>query len=68
MSTAGQILLHRKIVEWEWYTDINTCRLFIHMLLIANWKEGHFRGTTVPRGSFVSSLEKLSERNRSNKT
>ena len=32
MSTAGQILLHRKIVEWEWYTDINTCRLFIHML------------------------------------
>lgn len=61
MSTAGQILLYRKIVEWEWYTDINTCRLFIHMLLIANWKEGHFRGTTVPRGSFVSSLEKLSE-------
>ncbi len=61
MSTAGQILLHRKIVEWEWYTDINTCRLFIHMLLIANWKEGHFRGTTVPRGSFVSSLEKLSK-------
>lgn len=61
MSTTGQIILHRKIVEWEWYTDINTCRLFVHMLLIANWKEGHFRGTTVPRGSFVSSLDKLSE-------
>lgn len=61
MRTAGQILLHRKIIEWEWYMDINTCRLFIHMLLIANWKEGHFKGTTVPRGSFVSSLEKLSE-------
>lgn len=61
MNTTGQILLHRKIIEWEWYGDINTCRLFIHMLLIANWKEGHFRGTTVPRGSFVSSLDKLSE-------
>lgn len=61
MNTTGQILLHRKIIEWEWYLDINTCRLFIHMLLIANWKEGHFRGTTVPRGSFVSSLDKLSE-------
>lgn len=61
MNTIGHIFLHRKIIEWEWYLDINTCRLFIHMLLIANWKEGHYRGTTVPRGSFVSSLDKLSE-------
>lgn len=61
MNTTGQILLHRKIIEWEWYQEINTCRLFIHMLLKANWKEGNFKGTTVPRGSFVSSLEKLSD-------
>jgi len=31
------------------------------MLLKANWADGKFRGTTVPRGSFVSSLDKLSE-------
>lgn len=55
------IRLNRKILGWGWYTDINTCRLFIHMLLRANWKEGYFRGTTVPRGSFVSSIGKLSE-------
>lgn len=55
------IKLNRKIVEWEWYSDINTCRLFIHMLLKANWKEGRFQGTTVPRGSFISSIGKLSE-------
>lgn len=41
--------------------DINTCRLFIHMILKANWKDGSFRGTTVPRGSFISSIRKLSE-------
>lgn len=41
--------------------DINTCRLFIHMILKANWKDGSFRGTTVPRGSFVSSISKLAE-------
>ena len=46
-------------MEWEWYTDINTTRLFIHMLLKANWKDGNFKGTTVPRGSFVSSIGKL---------
>lgn len=55
------IKLSRNILDWEWYSDINTCRLFIHMLLKANWKEGNFRGTTVPRGSFVSSIGKLAE-------
>lgn len=55
------IKLSRNILEWEWYADINTCRLFVHMLLKANWKEGNFRGTTVPRGSFVSSIGKLAE-------
>lgn len=61
MSASGWVNLHRKILGWEWYSDINTCRLFIHMLLKANWQEGKFRGTTVPRGSFISSLDKLSE-------
>lgn len=61
MSDSGHVILHRKILRWEWYSDINTCRLFIHMLLKSNWREGKFRGTTVPRGSFASSLEKLSE-------
>jgi hypothetical protein len=48
-------------MEWEWYGNINTCRLFIHMLLRANWKDGRFEGKVIPRGSFVSSLPKLAE-------
>ena len=64
MSDSGWINLHRKILGWEWYSDINTCRLFIHMLLKANWQEGKFRGTTVPRGSFISSISKLAEETR----
>lgn len=55
------IKLNRKIMEWEWYWNINTCRLFIHMLLRANWKDGRFEGKVIPRGSFVSSLPKLAE-------
>lgn len=54
------IKLNRKILDWEWYGDINTCRLFIHMLLRANWKPGRFQGVEVSRGSFVSSISKLS--------
>lgn len=58
-SDGNYIKINRKILDWEWYSDINTCRLFLHMLLKANWKESKFRGYTVPRGSFVSSIQSL---------
>lgn len=57
----GFICLFRDFLGWSWYLDINTKVLFVHMLLKANWKEGKFRDITVPRGSFVSSVAKLSE-------
>lgn len=55
------IKLSRKILEWEWWSDINTCRLFIYCLLKANWKDARFKGMVIPKGSFVSSIPKLSE-------
>lgn len=55
------IKLSRKILEWEWYSDINTCRLFIHLLLKANWKEGRFQGVEIPRGSLVTSYSSLAK-------
>ena len=58
---GNYIKISRSILEWEWYSDINTCRLFVHMLLKANWTDGKVKGTTVPRGSFVSSIDKLAE-------
>lgn len=58
---GNYIKISRSLLDWEWYQDINTCRLFVHMLLRSNWKDGKFKGTTVPRGSFVSSIGKLSE-------
>lgn len=58
---GNYIKINRSILDWEWYEDINTTRLFIHMILKANWKDGRFKGTTVPRGSFVSSIRRLSE-------
>lgn len=62
MNDQGKwIKLHSKILNWEWYKDINTKTLFIHCLLKANWKDGKFRGKNIPRGSFVTSLETLSK-------
>ena len=40
---GNYIKLSRGLLDWEWYTDINTTRLFIHMLLKANWKDGNFK-------------------------
>lgn len=61
MPMGGHIKLDRRILEWEWYSDINTCRLFIHLLLKANWKDGRFQGTEVPRGSLVTSYNSLAK-------
>lgn len=56
----GYILLHRKILkEWEWYSNINDTRLWIHCLLKANWEDGWFEGVNISRGSFVTSIKSL---------
>ena len=57
----GWISLHRKTVDWEWYSDPNTFRLFIHCLLKANHSGKKWRGINIERGSFVTSYSKLAE-------
>lgn len=56
----GYIKVSRSLLDWCWYHDINTCRLFVHMLLRVNWKKGYYGGEEIERGSFVSSISKLS--------
>lgn len=56
----GWIKLHRKIVDWEWWEDVNTSRLFLTILLHANHEPKQWRGMTVNRGQFVTSLDALS--------
>ena len=57
---SGYIKIDRKITEWEWYKNLNTKVVFFHCLLKANWKEGKFEGKIIKRGSFVTSIKKLS--------
>ena len=57
---SGWIKLHRKMLDWEWYDDINVMRLFTHCLLRANHKEKKWRGIDIKRGQFYTSLETLS--------
>lgn len=57
---SGYISLHRKLLDWEWYNDNNTKILFIHCLLKANWEDKNWQGNLIKRGSFITSIETLS--------
>ena len=62
MNTAnGFICLYRQITQWEWYQNPNTFRLFVHLLLMANFTDGRFEGREVKRGQLVTSLPSLSK-------
>lgn len=58
---AGWVKLHRRIVEWEWYGDTNTFRVFLHLLLTANISDKRYRGILIPKGSTVTGYSKLAE-------
>jgi hypothetical protein len=57
----GFIVLHRSLLDWEWYTDEKVSRLFIHCLLKANHADKKFRGQLIERGSFQTSYQRLSD-------
>lgn len=54
------IALFRKMMNWEWYTDVPVKTLFIHCLLRANYYDNMYRGKLIKRGSFTTSLNELS--------
>ena len=60
MST-GWIKLHRSLLDWEWYDDINTKVLFIHLLLVANHKDNQWRGIDIKRGQRLTSISGLAK-------
>lgn len=57
---VGWIKLHRQILEWEWYRDTNTFRLFLHLLLKANFKDKNHKGKLVKKGFLITGREQLS--------
>lgn len=54
------IKLYRKFTEWEWYSDISTSRLFLHLILTVNWTDKKWQGICIERGSRVASYQVLS--------
>lgn len=57
----GWIILHRKIREWEWYTDVNTAHLFMHLLLCVNHQQTKWRGHTIEPGQLLTGRKQLAQ-------
>ena len=64
MLGSGYIKLYRSLLNWEWYDDINTKTVFLHLLLTVSIAESQWHGITVPRGSRVSSYAVLAKETR----
>lgn len=61
MLKGGFIKIDRNIVNWRWYGDGNTMRVFLHLLLTANYEDKDFQNIVVKRGEVVTSYSKLAE-------
>ena len=61
MAEQGWIKLHRKILEWEWFTDPNTLMVFVYLLCHAQWHDSRFMGHEVKAGQLVTGRKKIAE-------
>lgn len=59
MSNQGWVKAYRQLLDWEWYTDVPTFKLFLHLLLIVNREPQQWRGQTLSSGSVVTSISAL---------
>lgn len=55
----GFIKLHRKMLDWEWYSDANVKSVFLHLLLTANFTSTRWRGIEIEAGQRIIGVEKL---------
>lgn len=56
----GWIKLFRRFLEWEWYDQTSMVRLFLHLLLKANYEDKKWHGIVIKRGQLVTSFTNLS--------
>lgn len=61
MNNEGYIKLFRKMLEWEWYQDAAVSRVFLHLLLTANYEDKQWKGQSVKRGQRVVSSQMIAD-------
>lgn len=59
MLKNGYIFAHRSLLDWGWYKDVPTCKLWLHLLLCANYEPCEFMGEKIASGEFATSYVSL---------
>ena len=57
----GFVKLHRKMIEWGWYSDSVVKDVFLHILIVATFKPTQYRGYDLVPGQAIIGLSKLSK-------
>lgn len=57
----GFVKLSRSILEWEWYDHPDVFRIYIHLLIKANYAPAKWRGIEILEGEHITSINKLSK-------
>lgn len=55
----GWIKIHYKFLSWEWFQDDGMVRLFINLLLRANYQPKKWKGMVIERGQLVTGRKQL---------
>lgn len=58
----GYIKLHRKMQEWEWYSNTCTKVVFLDLLLSAAFQTTSYKGVELQAGQVATSVQKLADR------
>ena len=59
MNDKGFVKINRSILDWEWWDDIKTFRLFFYCIVRANYQDTIYKGIELKRGQFLTSYDSL---------
>lgn len=59
MNEKGYIKAFRKLKKWEWYSDVNTFKLFMHLLLSVENEDTEYKGIKIKKGQMYTTLQDL---------
>lgn len=59
MLEYGYIKIYRKITNWEWYSETNVFKVFLHLLITVNYEDKTWKGTVIKRGQRAVTISQL---------
>lgn len=61
MENTGWIKLHNKFLDWEWFDDPLMVKVFLFLILTANYKDNDWQGQKILRGQTIVGRRNLAK-------